>query len=164
MKNETKPTQEEKEQYMAVHIGCQFNALNCLTTLDHVRLGSESPFGWIDTLGQRIYSFSGMACLTSLSDITDEDAIEVAKIFYPSSENWSKKMQTAKDGIRTLEQTIWSSDDEFSVFGINEPATKIIQLIDFLRSRSYAVRWRKYSVDQLMSFGWLKLRQKGGGM
>lgn len=168
MKNETKPTQEEKAAYMATNIGCKFYALGCNTVLDHVRLDSEYPFGWIDTSGQRIYSNEGHALLTSLADITDEDAIEVAQLMGLTEGDFEleRKLSDIHIDAGGQEFTLFFEDssiyfNDFNTDSANS-GTDYLSAYDFLRSRGYAIPFRNYSVQDLQDFGWLKLRQKGG--
>jgi hypothetical protein len=133
---------ESKAKFFASYIGCNFISDDCLTTLDHIILDSDNPYGWINTIGQRIYTADGQIVLKDLSSITDEQDIEVTKIFYPLSENSA------------------ITEDEFSAFGINSPAKRIIELIDYLRSKGYALPFMSYSVEDMVQAGWIKL--KGG--
>jgi len=92
--------------------------------------------------------------LTPLSQITDEDAIEVAKITYPGNENWSKRQHTSDKGIQLIDSTFNSDEDSFSVFGLNDPMGKLMLMIDFLRSRGYYV-----GDGTEIEYGWVKLRE-----
>lgn len=95
--------------------------------------------------------------LKYLSEITDKDSINVAKLVYPTEENWSKTMQTATQGQSFIEDTFYSSEDNFSIFGINNPMDKINAVIDFLRYKGYAVPYMGLSLEEMAEYGWIKL-------
>lgn len=84
--------------------------------------------------------------LKSLSKIFDEDAIEVAKIF------------GAKEDFefigKVLCNTIFDNSDSESETVIYNSNAKAI---DYLRFKGYAVPFMKYSVGNLISFGWVRL-------
>ncbi len=84
--------------------------------------------------------------LTDLKNITDEDAIDVAKIF---------GMTEDFEFIgKILCNTIFDnseSESETTIYNSNAKA------VDYLRSKGYAVPYMEYSVDDLISFGWVRL-------
>jgi len=94
---------------------------------------------------------NGVLRLKSLSDISDEDAIEISTIYYSAfSENDrsldDKMIFRAKQIIRCLvnskkynEHGLWSGS---------------IELIDFLRSKGYLLPWMGLSTEELISRGW----------
>lgn len=84
--------------------------------------------------------------LTPLSKITDEDAIDVAKILYP----YSDALHTTDKG-RDLIAPMFGK----GTFLLNPPY--IIQTYDYLRSNGYALPWMGLSVEQLIEYGWVKL-------
>lgn len=88
---------------------------------------------------------------------SNKQDLAVAKIFYPAEENWSAAMRTANIGRELIEKTIVADEDSFSVFGINNPADKIIEAIDFLRSERIALRWRNLPVEKQIEYGWIKM-------
>ena len=97
--------------------------------------------------------------LKPLSSIGDEDLLQVSKIVYPTSENWSDMMQTISRGLDFIEETFHSDEDEFSVFGIKKPLYKIMSVIDYLRSKGYALPLMGLSVEQMVEAGWIKLAE-----
>lgn len=93
-----------------------------------VRIGSDSRWNvWVE---------KGFLELKPLSQITDEDAIEVAKIHL----GWSDSC------------TNWKQDDRL-VYAADNP-----EVVDFLRSKGYAVPFLGISVEQQMEWGWVKFR------
>lgn len=83
--------------------------------------------------------------LKPLSAISDEDAIEVAKITYPGDGSW----QIGK-GIINLIQ-------EASLTALDIDFETLFEIVDFLRSKGYALPFRQYSVEQQVANGWIKL-------
>lgn len=88
--------------------------------------------------------------LTPLSQISDEDVMEVAKIFNIGHLKGStvpliKGILQALDG-----NTPKSETTEFVLHWLHAQ--------DFLRSKGYAVPWRDLSVEDLVSYGWVKLK------
>lgn len=137
-KNTIKPTQDEKEQYFAAHWGQD--------VIKDVNNSGELCTYPVERSNMYRFEESHLE-LTSLADITDEDAIEVAKMTY------GKNLNTADWGRYTLENDIPKGAYKMS-----------IDVTDFLRSKGYAIPFRNYSVQDLQDFGWLKLIQKGRGV
>lgn len=81
---------------------------------------------------------AGYLSLTSLSQITDEDASYFSKIMH-----WGKSPTSVKHTIVLL------NDNMFP--GI---------AIDFLRSKGYAVSWNGLQVKMQIEYGWVKLEVK----
>lgn len=114
--------------------------------------------------------------LTPLSAITDEDAIEVAKMYHPGNDRCT--ILRKQDFIFTIDVDS-SSSVEFSLeieldfsrtfqhsylskihgrtYGGEFPDRSFLCISDFLRSKGYALPWRQYSVEQLIEMGWLQL-------
>lgn len=86
--------------------------------------------------------------LTPLSDITDDDAIEVtAMIFYTIGKT---QLILSKDGIINMFDSGW-----------NVSATKMIRIFDYLRSKGYALPFMGLSVEDMVQAGWIKLIEDG---
>lgn len=107
--------------------------------------------------------------LKPLSSITDEDAIEVGIL----TGCWSRK-EAIECGDEIKEQLIGfgknfckSIGKDYGI-GLGAPFASGIQDIsdafDFLRSKSYALPFMGWSVEQMVEAGWIKLKQKGGGV
>lgn len=88
---------------------------------------------------------SDRTCLMirTLDQITDEEAIEVAKII------WEKESE--KD-MHTAEEGRWYLIYRCKLDRKEHPA-----LIDFLRSKGFAVPYMGHSVEELVDAGWIKL-------
>jgi hypothetical protein len=84
--------------------------------------------------------------LTDLKNITNEDAIDVAKIF---------GMTEDFEFIgKILCNTIFDNSDsesETTIYNSNAKA------VDYLRSKGYALPFMEYSVKDLVSFDWVRL-------
>ena len=82
--------------------------------------------------------------LHDLKNITDEDAIHVAKIF-GMTEDFEF---TGKILCNTI---FYNSESETTLYNSNAKA------VDYLRSKGYALPFMEYSVKDLVSFGWVRL-------
>ena len=87
--------------------------------------------------------------LKSLSQITDEDAIEVFHI----SKKWNNWMY--RKDTKKLEQGRQIIKD-FMSDGIYWYPKMLLAVSDFLRSRGYALPWMGISVEEQVEFGWIK--------
>lgn len=116
-------------------------------------------------------SESSYLLLKPLSSITDEDAIEVAKMAWKGS---------VKDTIRKANRiivrmpdkvnpnqkfiiSIWFDSGNTTVWEWNtEKYTRTFNqcaIVDFLRSKCYAMPFKNYSVDDLIKEGLIKLHE-----
>ena len=82
--------------------------------------------------------------LTDLKNITDEDAISIAKIFKIEEDCLfvGKCLAKMKGDY---------SEEETFIYNQNAKA------VDYLRSKGYALPFMEYSVDDLVKFGWVRL-------
>tara|TARA_B100000378_G_scaffold236018_1_gene202678 strand:- start:2565 stop:3005 length:441 start_codon:yes stop_codon:yes gene_type:complete len=93
--------------------------------------------------------------LKSLSDITDEDAIKVAKIA-----NWSPlHADRVKAGKQIIfgdfgipEEAVDSSDEDY------DSILNYIPVFDYLRSKGYALPYNGLSVEDQIEYGWIKIK------
>jgi hypothetical protein len=94
--------------------------------------------------------------LTPLSQISDEDAIEVAKILFG-------------DDISESELKVWlpkisaNLRNQFgsNIFPIMQPYFSISwQVADYLRSKGYALPYLGISVEEQIELGWIKLKEE----
>lgn len=130
--------------------------------------------------------------LTPLSDITDEDAIEVARLAHQipkaifNTDRSQKdiiyvKTNYSKVGIQhfisirykyaTVCATLNFSATEKEKFSSNtvnigmislssERPVPYIAIVDYLRSKGYALPWMGYSVEDMVQAEWIKLKEK----
>jgi capsule polysaccharide export protein KpsC/LpsZ len=87
--------------------------------------------------------------LKPLSKITDDDALYAADLLRNGSHlsNESRIFQFKK---------LFESPN-FWVNQTNIPLNNMLKVFDYLRSKGYALPFMGYSVDNLISFGWVRL-------
>ena len=93
--------------------------------------------------------------LTPLSNISDDDAIEVAKIanWGPLHSDRVKAGKSIVNGKFGIDSNAVNPDDEDYDTILN-----YIPVFDFLRSKGYALPFRGVDVETLISWGWVKLK------
>jgi hypothetical protein len=104
-------------------------------------------FGFEDEEGKSVTGESFLE-LKPLSAITDEDAVELAKIM---------GMQEETEYVfigKILANNVFDNSDEMSETTIYNMHC---QAIDYLRLRGYAVQWYDLTVEEQVSRGWVKL-------
>ena len=90
--------------------------------------------------------------LKPLSQISDEDAIEVSKIF-----GIGHLSGAIKELILSIFRTsINDSGTTSSTNGIKN----WLHVFDYLRSKGYALPWMDLSVEDLVEYGWVKLKEE----
>lgn len=121
--------------------------------------------------------------LTSLSDITDQDAIQVAEIalYSPEIEDWDPEEvwigegdfdnignHSLEVGMRCWTGLININDVSGSITLHHEDCEmqeiyNLTAIIDYLRSKGYALPWMGLSVEDLVNAGWVKLKGEDNG-
>lgn len=96
---------------------------------------------------------NGCLELTPLSQISDEDAIEVFDILFGYSESHKNKPKEFKIEFGKD----WSDSINRETFGQLFPKG-YLHMIDHLRSKDYAVPWLDLTVEDLIAYGWVKLK------
>lgn len=153
----TQPTVEEKVRFYGNHIGCSMiyvgenedEDAKTITTLTGVCDTGyfldqvEVAIQWVDK--------QDVLYLKKLSSISDEDAIEVAKMSFRDLSNQSQS-EIIEIGKRLINSV---TSDDASYFS----GRLCIAICDLLRSKGYAIRFMQYTVDQIISFGWIKLQE-----
>jgi hypothetical protein len=99
--------------------------------------------------------------LTSLADITDEHAIEVARICY-NNPSIAQEVKIGRHvlwyffevGASALNKN-WTNDIDREYGSL-----KMIDVTDYLRSKSYALPFDGSSVEELKEYGWLKIKEQ----
>lgn len=86
----------------------------------------------------------------SSSSITDEDAIELVKIH-----GYIKNQLTEENGRSLINSIIKGTDIPF--FYVKKE--KFGHMIDYLRSRGYALPYMGASVGTMIEWGWIKLKE-----
>lgn len=160
-------TLENKAKFISLYWGQRV----LMTPLDNVTMRSK-VCGAIEDYVRNSYLE-----LTPLFQITDEDAIVVGKMLSYYSDEIN---------IERRENEIWMICDEYIKviigvikFGIlaksidGEPSevnthynkdivfyeNEMVGVIDYLRSKGYALPWMGLSVEQQIEFGWIKLKE-----
>jgi hypothetical protein len=85
--------------------------------------------------------------LTPLSLISDEDAIMVAKMWYDEGEGTELRnvdLETSRNLV-----------NHHLKYGFEGMA---FEIVDYLRSKGYALPWNGISVEQQIEYGWVKLK------
>ena len=128
-------TSSNKERYFGAHWGCDYSYKNYS---DYKVDKGAFPINETDYLH-----------LTPLQMISDEDLSKVGEIYFETY-NYTK-FENTKLGNEFIESYI-NEDFEFGA------SIRIIHAIDFLRSRGYALPFHDLEVDELIEYGWLKLK------
>lgn len=109
--------------------------------------------------------------LTPLSQITDEDAKEITTI---CEEKYILSRGT-KDGFRietasslsgdNQDRSIYYSKDGIVLFyndgnwgGSGYKVVNTLKIYDYLRSKGYALPWMDLTIEDLIEYGWIKLK------
>lgn len=165
-------TLENKVKFMSAHIYCaniyiefenspQHNYGQRLTptVLGHVEFGRQLFFGGTYPNIERAYLE-----LKPLSSISDEDVVYIGSIcgdkrpIKDAYDDDTKKYILRKRGLGSL-QGIFGI--EFNYGHIFNPEYKnSLQIIDYLRSKGYALPWMGLSVKELVNRGWVKLKSE----
>lgn len=105
--------------------------------------------------------------LTPLSQISDENAIEVAEmLIHRNFEIYNQKLGEESNAIKAFfdpdENDNYYLYKDLSFGGESYVANyfELPKVYDYLRSKGYAVPWRDLSVDDLVSYGWVKLKSE----
>lgn len=99
--------------------------------------------------------------LTSLSQISDEDAIELMRLKIVSKgvvdiETIEIENKTLDGYTFIVKYKNW--DDERVGFVFNGH-TNPLSFYDYLRSKGFAVPWMDLEVEDLVEYGWIKLKE-----
>ena len=113
-----------------------------------------------------------------LSIMTDEDAIELARIalYHPDIDEWDEKEvwigegdidnkgnHTLQIGMRCWEGVLTINDQTGSVKirddDRDEHIYNSLNLYDYLRSKGYALPYMGLSVEKQIEYGWIKLKE-----
>jgi len=132
-------TNIEKTQFFAQHFGQK---------VLHIR-NSPIPF-YMGSIKVEDVSDTDYLSLTRLEDITDEDKREAIKIGC-FEDVLSVDIHENEDG---LHWTIFFARPKFGKNSTVEPVPSFV--IDYLRSKSYLLPWRNYTVEQLIEEGVVK--------
>ena len=136
----TQNTLENKARFFAQYFG------------QHVLYFSSDFLRKIDNLTLNSIEDDDYLELKPLSQISDEDAIEVSKIF-----GLGHLSGAIKELILSIFRTsINDSGTTSSTNGIKN----WLHVFDYLRSKGYALPWMDLSVEDLVEYGWVKLKEE----
>lgn len=135
-------TLENKTKFFALYWGLEF------TGSDHY--GEYMPGTWSE---YPKYVDKQYLILKPLSSISDEDAIDIYSIMIPTGRS------TEKERIFYGRSFIKNYDTTNETLEFAQSYLDIQRAIDFLRSRGYALPWMGLSVEQLIEYGWIKLKE-----
>lgn len=96
-----------------------------------------------------------MLLLNPLSAISDEDAIEVAKMFDGKEIKYGAGYATLNESANVL---LWYDGEIITPGDVCQNSLQLLSSYDFLRSKGYALPFMQYSVEQLVQMGWVKLK------
>ena len=131
-----KNTPENKAKFFALYWGQEVLKRKCSSTNFAARIGTELP------IEKFILSRPYFLELKPLSQITDEDAIEVDRLRF-NFRNHAGKSIIGKNYIAT-------SANKNYMYSI---------IVDFLRSKGYALPYMGISVEQQIKWDWIKLKE-----
>ena len=136
----TQNTLENKARFFAQYFGQHvlYFSSDFLRKIDNLTLDSVENDDYLE--------------LKPLSQISDEDAIEVSKIF-----GLGHLSGAIKELILSIFRTsINDSGTTSSTNGIKN----WLHVFDYLRSKGYALPWMDLSVEDLVEYGWVKLKEE----
>lgn len=142
-------TRENKQRFFAQHWG---QAVLCSD-----RYGRELVITYFNPSQVLVDGMSGLNYhleLTSLADISDEDAIEVWDLLHPDGGN--KHKLTREEVIRQGKDIAESI--QYSRSGWMVGLRSVLDIVDFLRSRGYLLPWMGLSCEELIEAGWVKYK------
>ena len=101
--------------------------------------------------------------LKPLSHISDEDLIQL--IYIPEGWKIFKIYHTTRDGYSAVKiRKLYDDNDlKFNVDGYKYDtktlSVKMANTVDYLRSKGYALPYMDLSVEDLVEYGWVKLKE-----
>lgn len=135
-------TLENKAKFFALYWGQNCAWMKRPHEIEYLEKVSDYSITWISYLE-----------LKPISSISDEDAIEVYNIMIPLGKSAEKeRIFYGRSFIKDYDTT--NETLEFA-----QSYLDIQRAIDFLRSRGYALPWIGLSVEQLIEYGWIKLKE-----
>lgn len=115
--------------------------------------GMPSYTGLVSSTYMTKYATNGCYLeLIPISSITDEDAIEVAKMIFSNT-----ALHTPDRGKWYVRVMIESKKEHHGLYWSFE---KVCNTVDYLRSREYLLPFRQYTTQQLLDMGWAKIKTK----
>lgn len=165
------PTTEEKARYFSNHKGADLVVINSPKEHWYPFDTNEGGLRLAGVLNQRVIvnriaeevhdKFNQCALsLFDLSDISDEDAIKA----FGGLDEWEFYERSVTPLYFKLRKKYDKDELDFNEDGFKYRTVSVninyVRAYQFLQSKSYALPWNGYSVEQLISFGWLKIKEK----
>ena len=122
-------------------------------------LGVYTPYGQIwktNNEGHQLKVSIGDICLNlkPLSQISDDDAIEVSRILFGEESQLDTIHKYWVERIKLNLRNQFGSN----IFPIMQPYFSISwEICDYLRSKGYALPWLGLSVEEMCEAGWIRL-------
>ena len=153
-------TLENKAKFFAQYWGQKFVYTGTGRAIK--RLGSEIVMNYENANEFQSICFSNQRAvlLKPLSQISDEDAIEVGKLLFDNKTGI--QIERTHDAINILGSEIvyiWFEDAEilYDDASVQSPL-RILSAYDYLRSEGYLLPWNGLSEKQLIDYGWVKIK------
>lgn len=162
-----KNTQENKEKFFAQYWGQE-------VVKDRILIGEEKE-NVEDVLINHRYSevFDKLYLeLKPLSEITDEDMLEIASFCYPDEDHYEvfRETEAVRVDFGTRYNVYTGNNYNDRWLGLNYngliqiknvyQSNRIFNVYDSLRSKGYALPYNGISVEEQIEFGWVKFKTK----
>lgn len=111
------------------------------------------------TIGHPSVLMTDIDCieLIPLSNISDEDAVEVARIIHAwVSNNYESAYYDIPGFVEYLKEVFIEGFGSIGISGISN----YIKAYQYLQSKGYLLPWRDLSVEELINRGWVKQKVK----
>lgn len=157
----TQNTLENKARFFAQYLNQRVFYQNRIGNIVsfYLSCGNLTKQVWIVSLEDENFEKNELSCeaninecqliLTPLSHISDEDCILIFNKFYPNAIRYadSEKIYDIKNAIKSNFSEDVIIDEDFIFY------------TDFLRSKGYALPYMDLSVEDLVEYGWIKLKE-----
>lgn len=150
-------TPENKAAFYGQYIG---------SDLDAIPLNGSSKLT-VSNFASVVRHSNVAVSLKPLSEITEEEAMEIALALWPHSEEVGVLLLEAridfKNRTHNSDFTLWfdgeiiPDPDEEGEYPDGFGPLFVLFVYDFLRSRGFAIPWWDLSVDDLVEYGWVRL-------
>ncbi len=159
-----KPTTEETVKIMMQYLGQRFVRYSEILIepteiISGCKKQPNSSEIWIQDDKDECWVPTAIQVLVKpLESISDEDAIEVAKMYLSEREihNYYPSKSKLIERGKSISTSIVFNDNY-----TGHPGPRVIQIIDFLRASGYALPYKNWSVKELEEFGIYKLVDDG---
>lgn len=142
----TQNNNENKARFFALYIGSALGDRKSFTDSQELTVSNFAS----------VVRFSNAPLsLRPLSDITDE---EISELLPQLVDDWEDALGDAGVSVREFTEAMTDGlNSEENLEGMN--TAQAINTFDYLRSHSFALPWMDLSVNDLVEYGWVKLRE-----